>query len=193
MGGNEINSSQKRYMSTFSVDKETMESMLTNQGTNLWQLSLGHPVLLVFLRHFGCTFCREALSDIAKIKPRIESKGISVVFVHMTENKIADRYFQRYELSGAIHISDPECNYYAKFGLVKGNFTQLYGLQSWIRGFQSSVVEGNGAGFRRIGDGFQMPGVFVIHKGKIKDAFIHRLSHDRPDYESLVLNCCEIK
>ena len=180
-------------MSTFLVDQETMESMLTNQGTNLWHLSFEHPVLLVFLRHFGCTFCREALSDIAKIKPRIESKGIGVVFVHMTENKIADRYFQRYELPGAVHISDPECDYYAKFGLVKGNFTQLYGLQSWIRGFQSSVIEGNGAGFRQIGDGFQMPGVFVIYEGKIKDAFIHRLSHDRPDYESLVLNCCEIK
>ncbi len=193
MGKNEINSFQKRYMSTFLVDQETMESMLTNQGTNLWHLSFEHPVLLVFLRHFGCTFCREALSDIAKIKPRIESKGIGVVFVHMTENKIADRYFQRYELPGAVHISDPECDYYAKFGLVKGNFTQLYGLQSWIRGFQSSVIEGNGAGFRQIGDGFQMPGVFVIHEGKIKDAFIHRLSHDRPDYESLVLNCCEIK
>lgn len=179
-------------MNTILIEQEVMENMKTNEDTNLWHLSFSHPVLLVFLRHFGCTFCREALSDIAKMKPKIEETGTKVVFVHMTENKLADRYFQRYDLSGAVHISDPQCEYYAKFGLVKGNFNQLFGLQSWIRGFQAGVINGHGAGFKQIGDGFQMPGVFVIHEGKIKDAFIHRLSHDRPDYEKLVLECCSI-
>jgi peroxiredoxin len=179
-------------MNTFSIDQEVMESMLTNGGSSLWDLTFEHPVLLVFLRHFGCTFCREALSDIAKIKPRIEELGTKVIFVHMTENKIADRYFQRYQLAGATHISDPECKFYAEFGLVKGNFTQLFGLQSWIRGFQAGIIEGNGISYKQVGDGFQMPGVFVIQEGKIKDAFIHRLSHDRPDYEGLIANCCEV-
>ncbi len=179
-------------MNTLSIDQEVMEGMLTNGGSSLWDLTFEHPVLLVFLRHFGCTFCREALSDIAKIKPRIEESGIKVIFVHMAENKIADRYFQRYQLAGAVHISDPKCEFYAEFGLVKGNFTQLFGLQSWIRGFQSGIIEGNGITYKQVGDGFQMPGVFVIQEGKIKDAFIHRLSHDRPDYEDLINNCCEV-
>jgi hypothetical protein len=179
-------------MDNILIEREIMEEMITNEGESLWSLSFQQSVMLVFLRHFGCTFCREALSDIAKKKAKIEEAGIRVVFVHMTENKIADRYFQRYNLSEAIHISDPECKYYSNFGLVKGNFTQLFGLQSWIRGFQAGIVDGNGVGFQQIGDGFQMPGVFVIREGEIKDAFIHRLSHDRPDYEQLALNCCEI-
>ena len=166
--------------------------MVTNESSTIWDLSFKQPVLLVFLRHFGCTFCREALADIAKKKSDIENMGTKVVFVHMTENKLAERYFSRYNLAGAVHISDPECQYYASFGLVKGNFTQLFGLTSWIRGFQSAVVEGNGVGARQIGDGFQMPGVFVIQEGEIKDAFIHKLSSDRPDYVHLVSSCCRI-
>ena len=186
------NSLHTKYMSTISIDQQLMESMKTNDGSNLWHRSFEQPVLLVFLRHFGCTFCREAHSDIAKIKDRIEEVGTKIIFVHMTDDKVAERYFQRYDLSGAIHISDPQCQYYAKFGLVKGNFTQLFGLQSWIRGFQAAIIDGNGVGYKQVGDGFQMPGVLVVHEGQIKEAFIHKLSHDRPDYEQLVLNCCEV-
>lgn len=187
------NSIYSSFMKTISVDQQVMENMQTSEGSNLWHSSFEQPVLLVFLRHFGCTFCREALADIAKLKGKIEQSGIKIIFVHMTDDKVAERYFQRYDLAGAVHISDPTCNYYAKFGLVKGNFTQLFGLQSWIRGFQSAVIEGNGAGYKQVGDGFQMPGVFVVHEGQIKGAFIHKLSHDRPDYEQLVMNCCEVR
>ncbi len=109
----------------------------------------------------------------------------------MAEAEIAERYFNRYNLPKAIHISDPECKYYKAFGLMKGNFTQLFGLQTWIRGFQAGLMEGHGIG-PQLGDGFQMPGVFVIQDGEIKEAFIHKLASDRPDYENLVKNCCAL-
>ena len=173
-----------------NVEQELLEQMFTNEGENLRGLSFRNPVLLVFLRHFGCTFCREALSDIAKKRSAIEAEGAKIVFVHMTENDIAERYFCRYGLEGATHISDPQCGYYAAFGLVKGNMTQLFGLQSWIRGFQAGVLDGHGLG-PMLGDGFQMPGVFVIQDGMIKESFIHRLASDRPDYMSLA-KCCSV-
>ncbi len=167
-----------------------MDDMTTNTGDSLRALSEGRPVLLVFLRHFGCTFCREALADIAKVRREIEDAGIRLVFVHMTDRDTAARYFNRYDLQGAVHISDPDCTYYTAFGLVKGNFTQLFGLQSWIRGFQAGVLDGHGVGVQ-LGDGFQMPGVFVIQDGQIKSSFIHKLASDRPDYMDLV-KCCAL-
>lgn len=173
------------------VDTELMGRMVTNEGMSVLGLSTQQPVMLTFLRHFGCTFCREALADIAKKRASIESMGTRIVFVHMTDTETAERFFNRFHLEGAVHVSDPECHYYAAFGLTKGNFTQLFGLQSWIRGFQSGVLQGHGVG-PQIGDGFQMPGVFIIHDGEIRDAFIHKLASDRPDYESLVKNCCEL-
>lgn len=167
---------------------EVLNQMITNTGESLLNIAGQAPVLLIFLRQFGCVFCREALADISKRRKEIESTGTRIVFVHMTENEIAERYFTRFNLSNVIHISDPACNFYRAFGLMKGNFNQLFGLQSWIRGFSAVVVAGHGAG-PQLGDGFQMPGVFVIQNGAIRESFIHNLSSDRPDYEEL-LKCC---
>ena len=169
---------------------DLLQEMVTNEGVALKDLSYQQPVLLVFLRHFGCTFCREALADIAERRKNIEATGARIVFVHMASNEIATQYFNRYKLDGATHISDPECKYYAGFGLVKGNFTQLFGLQTWIRGFSAGVVAGHGIG-PQLGDGFQMPGVFVIRNGEIKESFIHKLASDRPDYHALA-KCCQM-
>lgn len=36
-----------------------------------------------------------------------------------------------------------------------------------------------------LGDGFQMPGVFVLYKGEIRRSFIHRYPYDRPDYKEV--------
>ena len=166
-----------------------LTQMRTNTGRSIVDLSAEQPVMLVFLRHFGCTFCREALADLARRRESIEGAGTLLVFVHMSPNQVAERYFQRYHLSQAMHVSDPGCQYYRAFGLLKGNFRQLFGLQSWIRGFQAGVVEGHGVGTRQLGDGFQMPGVFVIHRGQIKESFIHKLASDRPDYLQLS-RCC---
>ncbi len=175
-------------MAVVNLNVDVLDKMVTNTGATLLELSERQPVLLVFLRHFGCTFCREALADIANRREDIEAGGTQIVFVHMTENEIAERYFMRYKLEGATHISDPERKYYAAFGLVRGNLTQLFGLQSWIRGFEAGVLEGHGVG-PLLGDGFQMPGVFVIKDGEIRESFIHKLASDRPDYEELV-KCC---
>ncbi len=172
-------------MSIDLLDSKVFQEMKTNQGFTLRQLSEQKPVLLVFLRHFGCTFCREALSDLSEVRSEIEGRGVQIVFVHMTEAEVAERYFTRYELDGVEHISDPECEYYQQFGLVKGNFTQLFGLHSWIRGFNAGVMQMHGVGVQ-LGDGFQMPGIFVIQDSEIKESFIHKLASDRPDYLQLL-------
>lgn len=165
-----------------------LNSMITSTGQTLLELSSQQPIMLVFLRHFGCTFCREALMDISQQREHIERQGMRLVFVHMTDAETADQYFSKYNLEGAIHIGDPECRFYQAFGLVKGSFTQLFGLATWIRGFSAGVVAGHGIG-PQLGDGFQMPGVFVIQNGVIKTSFIHQLASDRPDYIQLARDC----
>lgn len=177
-------------MLAIDVGREILEKMVTNKGDRLTDLSREQPVMLVFLRHFGCTFCREALAELAEMRDDIEKNGTHLVFVHMSEDELAERYFTRYGLEGALHIGDPECKYYAAFGLVKGNLTQLFGLQTWIRGFSAGVIGGHGIG-SQLGDGFQMPGVFVIRGGVLQEAFIHKHASDKPDYDALA-KCCNI-
>jgi peroxiredoxin len=167
-----------------------LQAMMTQDATSVYDLSIKNPVLLVFLRHFGCTFCREALSDIAEKRQEIEATGVNIVFVHMADDKLAERYFNRYNLTGIDHVSDPSCEYYAAFGLTRGNLNQLFGLKTWLRGFNAGVVNNNWAG-PQLGDGFQMPGIFVIQDGQIRSSFIHKYVSDRPDYEALV-KCCAL-
>ena len=178
-------------MADINIDLEVLDKMITNRGETLRKASERQPVLLVFLRHFGCTFCREALADISKERHLVEELGMQIVFVHMTDDAVADRYFTRYDLDNAVHVSDPDAQFYTAFGLLRGNFNQLFGLQSWIRGFSAGVVAGHGIG-SQLGDGFQMPGVFVINRGDIISSFIHKLASDRPNYLELA-KCCQVE
>lgn len=174
-----------------TIDTESnLREMKTNTGENLYELSQNQLILLVFLRHFGCTFCREALADLSESRARIEAMGARLIFVHMSDTETANRYFEKYQLQGAVHVSDPDCTFYSAFGLTKGTFNQLFGLQTWVRGFQVGLVEGHGMG-KQLGDGFQMPGIFVVQDGEIRNRFIHKLASERPDYLELV-RCCSV-
>ncbi len=64
-----------------------LEAKVTQRGVNLASLSLFGPVLVVFLRHSGCTFCRESLADIARGRAAIEANGTRIVIVHMASSK----------------------------------------------------------------------------------------------------------
>lgn len=168
------------------------EMILMNSGVSLAQLTEQEPVLLVFLRHFGCSFCREAIKDIAKRRESFATKGVRIVLVHMApERELAERFFKKYKLHPADHISDPEKRFYKAFGLHRGAPAQLFGLMNWMRGFQAGILEGHGFAFHgeELGDGFQMPGVFVLHRGQVKSSFVHRSAWDRPDYEEIINEC----
>ena len=49
--------------------------MRSHRGATLEQLSADSPTLVVFLRHAGCMFCREALSDLSRQRAAIEPTG----------------------------------------------------------------------------------------------------------------------
>lgn len=168
------------------ITEELLATMQTNENENLLNLSKVQPVLLVFLRHFGCIFCREAMVDLSGLKSSFESRGIKVVLVHMSDYETAAKYFEMFGLQGVTNISDPECKFYRDFGLGKGRFSQLFGLKSWARGIEVTLVKGIPFTFQQIGDGFQMPGVFYIRNGKVLNSFIHKTSADRPDYQNII-------
>ncbi|MEO0044627.1 MAG: hypothetical protein RL329_4076 [Bacteroidota bacterium] len=167
---------------------ELLKRMITNRGRNLADISVTNPILLVFLRHFGCQFCRHAMDELSKKRPQFKISGTELIFVHMAENKVAEEYFTRFNLEGAEHISDISCRLYMDFGLMKGTFGQLFGLQTWIQGFSLQKKYSNDFG-KHLGDSFQMPGVFMIFEAEIKESFIYKVVSDRPDYEKLV-SCC---
>lgn len=172
------------------VSGTILERMKTDQGDSVMDLSTKKPLLLVFLRHFGCIFCREALQDLSKLQNEITEKGGDLVFVHMADKETAKEYFEKYKLKDPKWVVDSNCDFYQDFNLLKGNFSQLFGFKTWVRGFDAAVIKGNGISWKQLGDGFQMPGVFLIDNGKVKYSFIHNSVADRPDYLK-ILNMVE--
>ena len=107
------------------------------------------------------------------------------------DNETAEKYFIKYGIPNIEHISNPSCDLYASFGLTKGTSSQLFGLKNWIRGFEVTIIKGTPLGLKQVGDGLQMPGIFLLSKGIIKNSFIHSSVSDRPDYDSIISCCAE--
>lgn len=173
------------------IEKEILSAAVTNTRQNLADLLEKQAVLLIFLRHFGCVFCREAMADIAKLRPEIEKKGVQIVFVHFGDSATAKKFFKKFKLETILHIEDGDLKLYEYFGLKKASNSELFGLKVWMRGLSEGVFFKYGAGFPGATDGFQMPGVFLLDKGEIKASFIHESTADRPDYLELAA-CCVV-
>lgn len=157
----------------------------TNQGVTLDEMSALSPVLIVFLRHAGCTFCREALADLAGRRREIEAQGARLTLVHMGTEEQGARFFSKYGLADVPRVSDPERSLYRAFGLPRGSFGDLFGPKVWWRGFQAAILGRHGVGLLA-GDGFQMPGVFLVFHGEVLRSYRHQSAADRPNYVALV-------
>jgi hypothetical protein len=80
-------------------------------------------------------------------------------------------------------VSDPTRQLYHGLGLRRGNLRQLLGLSVWCRGL-TSFLSGHRPGPME-GDVTQMPGVFLIHQGRVLRRFSHSTAAARPDYATL--------
>ncbi len=161
-----------------------MRAAIDQRGVSLLEHSESAPTLVLFLRHAGCTFCREALADLRDRRDSFSSAGTRLALVHMGEDRAAGEFFAGYGLGDTPRFSDPHCRLYRSFGLSRGSLLQLFGPSVWWRGVMAGLFGGHGVG-RLAGDGFQMPGAFVVYRGRIVKAFKHRTAADRPDYAEL--------
>lgn len=152
---------------------------------SLLELSQKQPIMLVFLRHFGCTFCREMISEISKNKQYIEDRGLKIVFVHQLSGDEASEYFEKFNLSDLSSVSDPELMLYKGFYLKRGKLSQIFGLKD-IKNlfFRANVFKLGMASFKDE-DPFQMPGVFIVKDGEVIQKFIHNSVSDVVPFKDL--------
>lgn len=172
------------------LDPNILAAVRDQNGVSLAEWNEASPVLLVFLRHAGCTFCREAMADLARDREAIESKGARIAIAHMLPEQQAKAFAAKYGLGGIPRFSDPEKALYEHFGLKRGKLGQLFGLKSFTRGFKAGIVDGHGIGTIG-GDPLQMPGAFLVFRNAIVAAYRHESAADRPDYAAMA-DCCPV-
>lgn len=117
------------------------------------------PLLVVFLRHSGCTFCREMIADLKTANEELKRSQISVVLVHMglSGQTLPDEWKS---------VLDKERSLYRLAGLERGAWGQVFSLSILWRGFVAGILNRHGVGILE-GDGMMMPGAQLWMGGQL--------------------------
>src|SRR5271154_1264313 len=119
---------------------DSLREFHAETGRSLLDLVDESPVLLVFLRHFSCAFCAQALDRVAQVRAQIEARGARPVFVHLGSPERARPYFDYYHLSDIERVSDPGATLYARpvFHLQRKNVFSHFLVpavwKGWLQG-----------------------------------------------------------
>jgi peroxiredoxin len=168
---------------TNSADEvaQTLASIHTESGANLLGLTEASPVLLIFLRHFGCSFCRQAISDVAELKGELDKRGVRPVFVHLGKPERAKPFFDYYGIGDVERVSDPEARVYQlpMFALPRMHpALTLIQPSVWV-GWLKGAIFKHGIGAIKE-DGHQMQGIFFLGDRRLCGSFaIRRLRMNR--------------
>ena len=118
------------------------------------------PIVVVFVRHYGCIFCRERAAEVRAHRAAIEQKGARIVFVGNGLPAMA-REFATQNADGLPVLSDPSKRAFELAGMRRGLSTVLRPsmLKNAWRAFRS--------GHRQTkvqGDPWQQGGALVLGK-----------------------------
>jgi hypothetical protein len=149
------------------------------------------PMLLLLLRHGGCTFCREAIADLEPLRNGLELEGVQLGVVHMAQPEVAPKDAGASagcsiapDLTHVPQFADPDRLLYRSVGLGRGSWRELFGPAVAARGL-AAFVRGHGVG-ALAGDGLQMPGAALIRDGELLGVRRHRHAGERPDFVAWV-------
>jgi hypothetical protein len=163
----------------YSIHEATHLYTLSN-GVSLASAAQNQLLLLVFLRHFGCTFTRQILRELENLQREARIHGAELVLVHMLQNGREHRYLHEDVVA---RIADPRCELYRAFGLGKGGFFDLFGPRVLWR---SAIALFKGCGVGHLaGDGLQMPGAFLFRNGEIVASQRAKSASELPDLPTL--------
>ncbi|HVC05087.1 MAG TPA: peroxiredoxin-like family protein [Candidatus Acidoferrales bacterium] len=120
-----------------------------------------HPAVAVWLRHFGCVFCREHVAEIRAARPAIEAMHGGIVFVGNGTPRAAAWFQKRFAPDSTV-LTDPDLVTYRAIGARSGLMSTL-GPRAWgagLRAFSSGARQTTTKGHP-----FQQGGVLVIAPG----------------------------
>lgn len=147
---------------------------------SLWQ---DQGAVLVWLRHFGCLFCREQVAEMLPHLERIHAAGAELVFISTGAPQFARAFREDHHITAPILV-DPERRSYQALGFARGLGASLDPRTAL------SAARAIKAGFRQgrtQGDVAQQGGVLVVDKGG-GIRYAHRSAHagDHPPVEAIL-------
>lgn len=161
--------------------EQALQTATLSNHQNLFDLSFESPLLLVCVRHFGCTYCRETLSDLSRQLPSVKQAGLHPVVVHMGSNSQANELMKQFGMPDVATVSDPDRRLFRALEIPFGTLSQLISVKTFWRALVEGVVFRFGFG-RFVGNGLQLSGAFIIRNGRIVRALRHESPAERTDF-----------
>jgi hypothetical protein len=151
----------------------------THRLRDLWS---GAATVNTFVRHFGCLFCHQMVSDLVTYIPSIVGRGGHVVIIGNGTLEQARHFFSEKKLprSGVDVVTDPRRESYAAAGLERG-IARTFLNTGAIAAYGAARKQGH-AVTGLFGDLTQLGGLFVV-KPPASLLFAHksRFAGDHPD------------
>ena len=151
---------------------------------DLWK---ERPAVAVWLRHFGCVYCREQAGEFRRAEPALGSAGVRLGFIGNGTPRAA-RWFRDRFAAGSTVLTDPDLVTYRLIGARSGILNTLgprtwgAGLRAFRRGARQGAVRGHP---------FQQGGVLVVTpQGEVVFQHISRAAGDHPDVSEVVDAAC---
>lgn len=143
------------------------------------------PLVIAFMRHFGCTFCREHLEHLKGSYEEIRAAGGDVVAIFQYGAQATDDYRASRKLPFEC-VGDPLRAAYAALDIRRGRGRELYG---WgvIKRVIPAVRTAGGTRKPEGADITQLPGTFVVApNGRLALAHYSRNAADNPSMEQVL-------
>lgn len=174
--------SQKLNFNAVAPDFALLDG--NGQEVRLSSLWVNKPLVLAFTRHFGCTQCKEMLSELVSGKERIRKAGLEIAVITQGTPEATSLFANQYA-PGLLCLSDPQKKAYQAYGLERGTLFQTFlNARVWtaIRNSRKKGyrVEAPPAGQ----DAMLMSGTFIISReGRILLPYYYDNIADHPAME----------
>lgn len=139
------------------------------------------PMLLVFLRHFGCLFCREMVGELRRTAEANPDYPDVLFFFQGTATE--GRAFLRRYWPAARAVADPGLEFYEMLGVRQASLMEALGPK--VIASRKRARDGGYEGGARSGDIWRMPGLFAVQGERV--LWQHDAAHaaDHPDFEAI--------
>lgn len=169
-----------------SVLEDVVLSDPDGRQVRLGDLWRERPAVLVFVRHFGCVFCRQMAVEIHRARHDFEEADVELVVIgHGSPAQAAD--FRRQQNVDLPLLVDPDRRVYELAGAKVATLPELIGPRQVLRGLRATIMSRLRQGSiavhqgRIIGHAAQLGGVLVIAPdGSVRYAHLSEESGDNP-------------
>lgn len=139
------------------------------------------PLLVFFMRHFGCAACRQHLFQVRNAYASIQERGGAVVAISANDPDLTTRYAATYNLPFPV-LSDPRREAYQAFGVIEGSHWETVGphvlLQQAKLALEGIMPSLPGS----IAESKQLGGTYIVDTdGIVQFAHLARPSYNYPE------------